>query len=516
MYHRNILPNAPNMIFLFFFIKLKFANTEIQLKNLENVMSSEEWRTKLEWSHCFILEEDHPWKGLRVRKRQHPFTYSNETQDLLNRTYQLKLCDCYQPVNHILEKTSQTEKEIIFEFSYMMSIEKIIINLSQNYSTFEILVDLAIGITENFINYTRSGNINNFIKFKMYNPPYLKSLKLNFINITSLEFEKVNVSFFGCSLVCGGVKNSYTDMLYYISMQLDFPTMCLWYIEPYKATSIVFNVLSKEIDCDISDIIIIDGNLKIERENKDFLTSLCKQSIDSTESILYSKVWILYTNGGSKKLFVEHFSFIYHGGCDRQYILDEDEGSVNVSIHGASDIKKMKFDCSIVLRKQKSQPFVISFDNFYLFSLTKSGCTSNYMMIYSGSDEVYNIPFCDSISPPKYILVRYGWVRLKIINNAPIYDINMIINHKILKLFDVKLLNISTKSNDTDKNYEATASLIAMWTIVGFAICMAIVAIFFKHINKIFKYTKSKFKLYRNFKNLSNKELALNNLDNFC
>ncbi|KAF1744022.1 hypothetical protein MXB_474, partial [Myxobolus squamalis] len=241
-----------------------------------------------------------------------------------------------------------------------------------------------------------------------------------------------------------------------------------------------------KLDCSVSDIIVADGsNLFYDRQHK-WITSLCKNSITTIENLLYSSIWLFYTSGSSSKSYVEHFSMIYHGGCDRQYILTEKDGYVNVSIHGASDIKKMKFDCSLYLSRADKQGFIISFKKFDLFSLKKSSCTSNYLMIYSGNDEINNIPFCDSIMPPEYIDARYGWIRLKIVNNAPVYDIDMVIQYQLLSGFTLPSEQDENKQ-DTENTYEKKASIIIFWALICVVVLITIGIVGYSFIERFIR-----------------------------
>ncbi|KII71360.1 hypothetical protein RF11_00770 [Thelohanellus kitauei] len=494
----------------------------MNIENMQDMLNSEEWRNKLEWSDCFILEEDHPWKGLNVRKRHHPLLYFNQTKKLLKDIeYQWNLCDCFQPINSFIIEEKVDDDRIFFSFKYMMSLEKITFQAenwgSLNIDTLE--PELELAASDHFNNVTIKTRtikkMNESVIFRMDNPIYFMKARIKLNRVNGQQLTNINVTFFGCSLVCGGVKTISTDILYYIQLQVYIPTTCLWYVEPARSTSIVFNILDKELDCDTSDLKISDGSKLLRVGEKESLTSFCKQGVDSLESLLYPKVWVLYTSGSSRKIYVEHFSLIYHGGCDRQYLIKEDEGYINASIHGASDIQQMKFDCSIFLRRMDKEPFVISFEDFYLFSLTKSSCTSNYVMIYSGNKEIFNIPFCDSISPPKYIDARYGWIRLKIVNSAPIYDINILIKHQLLKTFNLSLLN-STGTNNTNLfDYEATASRIIFWTVIGIVIFVTIVMVFYNKIEICLQFFKYIIKSARRRKKIRSKDLISANLDSF-
>ncbi|KAF0991238.1 hypothetical protein HZS_4818, partial [Henneguya salminicola] len=467
----------------------------VELKSFENIEGSIDFegvRKILEWSECFILEDKHPWKGLKVQKRKHPFVYNNQTIGLLqDRDYQLKLCDCSQVINPLIKKVEYSYHSITYTFRYMMMLEKFELFsnswYSRNLSTLDLKLQIISGdfiyninLEENKINSDKK-----MLKYKLSQRPYLMKLRvlLNISHPRDVMSNNTYIKFYGCSLVCGGIKTSVTDILYYIQLQMDFPTICLWHIQPVRSTSIVFNVLDMELDCDASNIIVADGSRPFFESKNTWITSLSKNSISMIENLLYPSIWFYYIAGASTKIHVEHFSMIYHGGCDHQYILTEKEGTLNVSIHGASDIQKMKFDCSVFIRRSDKKGFIISFQQFYLFSLTKSSCTSNYVMIYSGNSEINNIPFCDSISPPKYIDARYGWIRLKIVNSAPIYDINMVIQYLLLEDFKLDKYTNHISSN-SENDYEKTASVIVFWSFVGIVLFITLIVVTYGRIEK--------------------------------
>ncbi|KAF1744023.1 hypothetical protein MXB_475, partial [Myxobolus squamalis] len=124
---------------------------EKSTQSSENDINFEDMRKKLEWSECFILEDNHPWNGLRVRKRVHPFVYNNESRKLLKeREYQLNLCDCYQLINHLIDSKEDEEENIInYEFKHIMSVDKIEIRLNNcsllNISSIRLNLEIDFG-----------------------------------------------------------------------------------------------------------------------------------------------------------------------------------------------------------------------------------------------------------------------------------------------------------------------------------------------------------------------------------